>query len=204
MLLISAAVPLLLGRPRCGGDDDDDDAGAFCAAEIDSRPPSAPRTRKRSAGVRSRRRRRPEDVAEAVDTAIAEAQRFLAEDSEPTPEFETAYAEMMTFMKEECGFTDLAVTSTEYSFGGLPDEVDAGPAVITIENDGQEFHEIALMRINDDVTESAEELLALPQEEAESKLQTVAGGFAAARRHRLPAADLTPGRYVAICFVPWA
>ena len=195
-------MPLLFGAAACGGDDDDD-AGAFCEAEIELESAiGAEDAEAIGPAFEAVSDAAPEDIADAVDTAVAEAERFLAEDSDPTPKFEAAYAEMMTFMKEECGYTDLALTTTEYNFAGLPGEVDAGPAVVTIENLGQEFHEVALMRINDDVTESVEELLALPQEEAEAKVANVASGFAPPGATGYTAADLTPGRYVAMCFVP--
>ena len=74
--------------------------------------------------------------------------------------------------------------------------------MITFENNGSEYHELALARINDDVDLSAEELLALPQDEAEEKVTFLNGAFAAPGETGYTAVDLAPGRYLAACFVP--
>jgi hypothetical protein len=194
---------LALGATACS---DDDDAGApdeFCQAELDVE--AAVSTEDADAlapAFEALGAAAPEEITGAVETAIAEAQVFLADDGEPTPEFEAAYGEMMEFVKDGCGFGDMSVVAKEYSFGGIDPEYDAGPLVITLENDGEEFHELAVMRVNDDVTETAEELLALPQEEAESKVTNVAGSFAAPGGVGYGAVELTPGRYIVACFVP--
>ena len=194
---------LALGATACG---DDDDAGApeeFCQAELDVEAAVATEDGDAVApAFEALAAAAPDDVKDAVDTAIAEAQVFLAEDGEPTPEFDDAYGELMTYVKDGCGFEDVSLVAEEYSFGGFESEYEDGPVVISLENAGNEFHELALMRINDGVTESAEELLALPQEEAEKKVANVAGAFAAPGKVGYTAVKLTPGRYVAACFVP--
>ena len=105
-------------------------------------------------------------------------------------------------MKDNCGFAELALTASEYAFGGLPDEVAAGPTVVTLENIGEEFHEIILVRVNDDVTESAEELLALPEEEVFTKIEMKGVAFAPIGATANTVVDLDAGRYIALCFLP--
>ena len=90
----------------------------------------------------------------------------------------------------------------EYSFGGIPEEVPAGPTIVTLENIGEEVHEFIIIRINDDVTMSVEELLALPEEEAYTMITEVGGTFALPGGTGYTVLDLSPGRYVALCFVP--
>lgn len=99
----------------------------------------------------------------------------------------------------------LEVTGVEYEFQGLDDEVEAGTE-LTFTNEGNEVHELALMRINDDETRSIEELLQLPEEEAMQAVTFVGVSVAPPGEDgEIMEGDLTvaePGRYVAICFIP--
>jgi hypothetical protein len=126
----------------------------------------------------------------------------IASGEEGGPEFEQAYAEMIDFMRANCGFNEIDVTGQEYAFEGLPAEVPAGGTIFNFENVGDEVHEIAIFRINDDVTETVDELLALPEEEAFSKVTSAGFAFAFPGTSASGTADLTPGRYVALCFLP--
>jgi hypothetical protein len=188
----------------CGDDDEGSEAYAdFCQAELQveaavaSEDPAAvgPAFEALLAAT-------PEASKEVVEQTVSEARAFLESGGEPTPEFNAAYGEMMETVKDECGFNAVDVEAEDYSFSGIDDELDAGPAVITFENNGSEYHELALARINDGVELSAEELLALPQEEAEGMVTFLNGAFAAPGETGYTAVDLAPGRYVAACFVP--
>jgi hypothetical protein len=225
LLVSAAAATLLLGIAACGDDDDaesadstapaatdapattqpaddaaaTDDVAAFCEAEVaaeastSSEDPAVigPAFEALSAAA-------PEDIKATVDTVIAE---FEASGGE-SPEFEAAYGEMIGYVKDNCGFTELALTATEYEFGGLPSELAAGPTVVSLENIGEEVHEILLMRVNDGVTETVDELLALPEEEAETKTTFAAAAFAFPGTTGNAVVDLVPGRYIALCFLP--
>ena len=109
---------------------------------------------------------------------------------------------MITFVKDNCGFTDVSITTSEYTFGGLPTELAAGPAVFTVQNIGEEVHEVLVMRKNDGVTETAEEIIALPDEEAMTKatMAGIAFGFPGSTSYTTM--DLAPGDYIAVCFLP--
>lgn len=137
----------------------------------------------------------PADIAATVETVIATAES-------EGPEFATAYAEMITFMKANCGYAELDVAGSNYAFGGLPDEVAAGPTIVTFENIGTEVHEMIVVRIHDDVTESLDELLALPEEEAETMTTFIGIAFAFPGDTAYALLDLSPGRYAALCFLP--
>jgi hypothetical protein len=136
------------------------------------------------------------DAAPLVEAVLANAQ-----DPE-SPEFAEAYGALIEWMKGNCGYAEIDVTASEYQFEGVPAEVPAGPAIISLENAGEQVHEFALMRINDDVTLSLEELLALPEEESETMVTSAAFAFTFPGTVGYATADLTPGRYVALCFLP--
>ena len=108
----------------------------------------------------------------------------------------------------------IEVTAQDYHFEGLPTSVPAGSS-LTLTNAGAELHEIILVRKNDGVTESFDELLALPEEEAFQKVTTAGVLFAAPGESASMGIDATgapapmksitlvhEGEYLAICFIP--
>jgi hypothetical protein len=82
--------------------------------------------------------------------------------------------------------------------------VEAGLTVFVIDNQSAagEAHEIGIAKIADGVTETAEQLLALPEEEAFAKIELASGAFAAAGGASGVSMDLAPGRYLYACFIP--
>jgi plastocyanin len=97
----------------------------------------------------------------------------------------------------------ITVIARDYAFEGLPTSVPAGTE-LGMTNQGAEFHELVVVRINDDVTESLEELLALPDEEALTKV-TLLGMPLLADAGATAEGTLTleqEGRYAALCFIP--
>lgn len=102
----------------------------------------------------------------------------------------------------ECGFETVEVTAVDYAFEADLDSVEAGTVVFDFSNEGTELHEMALIRINDDTTESIEELLEMPEEEADTKATFLGASFAAPGSGDAMYADLDAGRYVVVCFIP--
>jgi hypothetical protein len=107
-----------------------------------------------------------------------------------------------SYLADECGWDVTPVTATEYQFEGDLDGLQAGINGLAFENGGSEFHEMILFRINDDTTETMEELLALPQEEVESKVTESGAAFGAPGDSDTLFTDLDAGRYAIICFLP--
>jgi hypothetical protein len=148
----------------------------------------------------------PDEIREEIDVQVAAVQD-LAETGDPEafendPEVQEAQEVTHAFDVENCGWTPIEVTAIDYGFEGL-DDTEAGPASFEFTNDSdKEFHELALARKNDGVTETAEELLALPEEEAMEKVTIVGGTFAEPGDSGYLVADLEAGDYVAVCFIP--
>lgn len=146
-------------------------------------------------------------IVEAAPAELAEAVAYVtenppADDGPPSVEFNAAYNQLTAWVKDNCGFASVDVLATEYAFGGLPEEVPAGPTVLTLTNDGEEMHELVLIRKNDGVTTPIDELLALPEEELFSQIQPLNGTIVAPGESGSLVIDLTPGNYVALCFIP--
>lgn len=148
----------------------------------------------------------PDEVADEIDV-LAGAVEEMASTGDPTtfdqPDTLAASEAVHEFDLANCGWTPVEVTAADYRFEGLGSELAAGVTSFELANEGAEVHELLLLRRNDGVTQSAEELLALPQEEAQ-ELVTPMGepAFAGPGDGSYAVADLTPGEYIAVCFVP--
>ena len=210
-----------------GGDagDGDGDTAAYCAATLALETAPPPDVDFATAS--------PEEIADAVRAYATDVLRPLAEEvvatapDELTEEIEVLHAaldEMATsgdeavfetpaaseanravhaYDVETCEWATVVVTASDYAFGGLPADLPAGVTSFELANEGGEVHELLLLRKNDGVTQSAEELLALPEEEAMALATMVSDPAVAppgADDHAV--VDLEPGEYVAACFVP--
>jgi len=96
----------------------------------------------------------------------------------------------------------ITVVARDYHFEGLPTTIPVGTN-ISLQNQGQEVHEIVLVRRNDDATQTWDELLALPGDEA-LQYVTVAGQLFAVPGGTAEGTIVVgqEGDYLALCFVP--
>lgn len=102
------------------------------------------------------------------------------------------------------------VAGVDYAFEGVPDTVQAGTALTFTNASEAEFHEMVVMRIDDDETRTVEELLQIPEEEAETVTEFVGVQVAPPGEDGTspPGAPQGPvvleetGRYALLCFIP--
>jgi hypothetical protein len=148
----------------------------------------------------------PEEIADDVDILVAAVEELTETgDFEATfesPEVEAAEERTHDFDLANCGWGQADVTALEYEFQGVAASYDAGPVSFELANEGGELHELTILRKNDGVTESIEEILGGPEEEAMEKVTDVAGTFAEPGEDAYVVADLEAGDYVAVCFIP--
>jgi hypothetical protein len=101
------------------------------------------------------------------------------------------------------------VTLVDYGYEGLPDSVAAGTKFTVTNSSTAELHEFVAFKLPESETRSAEELLALPEEEGQAAI----GGPPATVLLAPPGGgemieavgDGTlsePGRYLVACFIP--
>lgn len=108
-----------------------------------------------------------------------------------------------------CGFTSLDVMGKNYSFSGIADKVKAGPTSIKFMNMAKdEQHEAVLLKINPGASFTAKDLAAALKKDSNAAEQQYgkdvapAGNVSAAPgQTSYVTVDLTPGEYVAACFV---
>jgi hypothetical protein len=115
-----------------------------------------------------------------------------------------AFAQDATPSGEPPAGPAITVVGGEYYFGGLPTTVPAG-TILSLDNQGQELHELIVARKNDGVTQSWEELLQLSDEEAFQYVTIVGGMPLFAAPGALAEGTLvipSEGEYIALCFIP--
>jgi hypothetical protein len=117
-----------------------------------------------------------------------------------------AYSRALTAAIDGCGFGQQSVSAAdsngEYHFEGVPATLDAGTIAVTMANTGSEPHVMVVYRKNDGETRTAEELLALPEEEGQQAGSEVGGVFALPGSTSVGLVTLTPGDYVYFCPIP--
>ena len=222
-MLAAVAGVLSLAFGACGDDDDaasGDDAAAYCeiAAELDEQEdfPSAEQLE----GLRDAA---PEEISDEVDLVV---EAFLQgiEDGDPgaafaDPEVEEAFGPIETFEEETCGLegdeaddepeqdasvteldpdaAQVAVSATDYAFEfGAP---TAGPTSFTMTNDGDETHVMLLAKVAEG--SSVEEVLEAEDTEGLTDVELVSDS-ATPGDEAVLTADLTPGDWVMVCFLP--
>jgi plastocyanin len=100
----------------------------------------------------------------------------------------------------QAGPETIQVQAEDYKYGGVPQSLPPGQVTFAFENVGEEPHEFSLVRVKGDRT--VEELVSLPQQQAQRFIEQVGGTFAKPGEEGKPLqADLGPGRYGYACFV---
>jgi hypothetical protein len=171
-------------------------AAEFCAAEIDveksvgSDDPGAI-----TVALEALVDAAPNEIRASVEALVASLETGGAD-------LDAAYAAVIDYVRANCGYAELDVATSEYSFSGLPAEVAAGPTIIDMDNLGEQIHELVILRIDDASTLTGKQILALPEEQLRSTTTYVASAFAFPATTGHTVADLTPGRYLAMCTLP--
>lgn len=119
-----------------------------------------------------------------------------------TDDVNAAEARTHGFDLANCNWHQQPVEATEYSFGDVPDTLPAGPASFELTNAGGEVHEIVFARKNPGVTESAAEIVAMPEEQVETLITELGSVYADPGDSDYRVVDLEPGEYIMVCFVP--
>jgi hypothetical protein len=149
----------------------------------------------------------PTDLVDQL-TVLTDGGRTVLETGDFTvfeaPEFNAAIAAADAWVVENCQFvTTTEIIATDYEYDGQADVYPAGRGSFALVNEGVEAHELAIIRKNDGVDLTLDELLELPEDEAASMTTYVGGSFVGptgARSNLL--VELTPGNYIAVCNIP--
>jgi hypothetical protein len=145
----------------------------------------------------------PDELADAGQTMLEIGTAAVDDPAQfDDPDAEAAYLEYGGAVHTGCGFESVDVSAVEYEYQGLPESASPGTTSIALTNDGTEQHEMVLFRRQDGDTRPIEEVLALPEDEAEQSVTFTGATFAEPGDTGFLTADLGAGSYVAVCFVP--
>lgn len=213
LLVGGIASVLVLSATACGDDDQTTEDGAiaavsevggsgdgsgFCTGyqELLAGEPAPDQIRSLAAEA-------PDEAARALE-AIATGMDKDGEDFFGSPAFNESFEALGASAIDECADDEIEVTATDYAFAGIPEEMSAGTVAVSFTNDGNELHEMIVLRKNDDTQESFTEILAMADEETARTLVSEAGAvFAEPGATATAIVDVDqPGDYIVVCFIP--
>jgi uncharacterized cupredoxin-like copper-binding protein len=123
-----------------------------------------------------------------------------------SPEFMEAAAAVDEVTERECDFEELAMTAVDYGYEDLPEERGQQIYRLAMVNEGEELHEAAILRVDDEDTEAStlvEQLEQLPDDQFEQQASFIGIAFAAPGEETSTYVEFTePGRYIVVCFIP--
>lgn len=103
---------------------------------------------------------------------------------------------------QNCGWKRVDVAGVDYAFQGLPQTLAAGPTSFELVNKAsKESHEVAVLRINDDVKEPFADIVK-QGEQARQKVRPEGQAEAEPGKTDYAIVKLEPGRYAVSCFIP--
>jgi hypothetical protein len=208
-LVLVVAAGLLAG---CGDDDDEEttagdgatedatDHSSFCAAFLELNQGESQPTADQ---IRDVAAMGPDTVKEPANAIADGFEEQGAEEFSSSEEFGQLYAEANEAAADECAGERITVTATEYQFDGIPSSLDAGIVAVDFDNEGGEFHEIAIARKKDGVDKTFDEILELEEDESMQYVDVAFGTFAPPGTSSVALLDLREtGEYLAVCFIP--
>ncbi len=149
---------------------------------------------------------KPEEIESEVDTVVREVREALESgdtSSLETREFFEAETVLDEYVYDNCEFdAKQEFTAVNYAFQGIPQTLSAGRTAFRMDNRGTELHEAVIFRINDNVQQNVQEIFSLPEEQAEQNVEFRNATLANPGTPAFVTADLTPGRYAVVCFIP--
>jgi hypothetical protein len=118
-----------------------------------------------------------------------------------SPEVTAADRNIDEYMLRHCGYEQIEVTATDTAYQGLPTTVGSGPVGITLDDHGRDAHQVLIVKVRDDVTQSFTELLDLPPEQREQMATAIGSVEAEPGQASTVFLRLSPGRYGAADFL---
>jgi len=105
------------------------------------------------------------------------------------------------YLHENCAGTRATVEAIDYAYRSLPGTLPAGAVRLALKNTGDEAHNLVVFARQPGVTESFDELLALPGEQRQSKLRLVDLTSTDPGGTGFLVADMTAGDHIVICTI---
>ena len=146
-----------------------------------------------------------DEVGDDVEKVVAASQKLRATgDPRPfeSPALKATRTTIGGYYYATCSGEKAEVKGVDFGYEGVKDSYEPGAIRMKFLNEGKEEHELVLVKKNPGVKESFDELLELPEEKAAAKVEFLGGEEAAPGEEAFVNADLTPGDYLMVCFIP--
>lgn len=118
------------------------------------------------------------------------------------PATQATYGKFLSTASTDCPWAKTDVTATDYAFAA-PDTIQSGAVVFSFTNAAKdENHEMVLLRKGPGVNLTWKEILALPQDQGQSKTEFITAAQAGPGEHTTALTTLEPGNYAMVCFLP--
>jgi len=105
------------------------------------------------------------------------------------------------YLHENCAGTKATVEAVDYAYRDLPRTLPAGAVRLALRNTAKEAHSLLVFARQPGVTESYDELLALPGDQRQSRLELVDLTLTDPGQTGFLVADLAAGDYIVICTI---
>lgn len=142
-----------------------------------------------------------EEQIEVVTTTVRQALEEQDDRAFQSEEFSTNEEEVDQWVADNCGFEGIEVAAVDYAFEGVPATLPAGFTTFTFSNEGDEVHEMLMVRYKDESL-TVEDLQKLSDEEAQSKIDFLGASFGPPGATDTEVKELVAGKYALLCFVP--
>ena len=105
----------------------------------------------------------------------------------------------ITAETEDEAAASIEVQAAEYKFHGIPETLPVAETTFTLENVGEEPHELSVALVTSDLT--LDDLLKLPEDEVSQNIEDAGRVEAKPGGSKDLVIDLEAGRYAYVCFV---
>ena len=146
----------------------------------------------------------PEELTEQVAVVVAAVRQALESQDDSafgTDDFATNEEEVDQWVADNCGFEEIDISAVDYAFEGVPETIPAGIVTFNFSNDGEEVHEMLMVRYKDESL-TIDDLMKLSDKEAQKKLVFLGASFGPPGAEDSESKELEPGKYALLCFVP--
>ncbi len=221
------SIALAAGLAACGDDSENADIGDACDAHAsvlagfntlfttlpappdDGPPPSEYATALRSSydaniavPLASLVANAPDEIRDETEEVARKVRQFRDEADSSVIEgedFERLTGTVDGYLFENCSGTKASVEATNYAYDGLPPTLPAGTVRFELENTSDEAHEMVVVRRKPGVTETYDQLLALPGDQLRAKVDFVDTTSANPDETTFMVPALPVGDYLVVC-----
>lgn len=228
MRVIPLILALALFGAACGSDDDGGSTGtgsgsatgaagedtseldqAFCDAYVEAQSAVLAASAGGDSGnieslLQAAQEGAPEELAGQLETVVSTVTKAAEKGDDSafeSEEFTSADEEIDAYVADNCDYESHEISAVDYAFEGVPPTIPAGKVTFEWSNDGDEVHEMIIVRFkNDDA--KLEDLLKMSDKEAQKQVDFAGASFGPPGTEDIETLDLAAGHYAMVCFIP--